>query len=95
MVVGTCRVTLYIPGGGSLKEKRLVLRRIKDRVRNKFNVSISEVDDCDLWQRSTLGIATVSKDKVFANQVISSVLGMIETNGDISVIDVETDFEVI
>ncbi|HVP57357.1 MAG TPA: DUF503 domain-containing protein [bacterium] len=95
MVVGTCKVTLYIPDGGSLKEKRLVLRRIKDRVRNKFNVSVAEVDDCDLWQRSTLGIATVSKDKVFANQVISSVLGAIEANGDISVINVETEFEVI
>jgi len=95
LVVGTCKVTLYIPDGGSLKEKRLVLRRIKDRVRNKFNVSVAEVDDCDLWQRSTLGIATVSKDKVFANQVISSVLGAIEANGDISVINVETEFEVI
>jgi uncharacterized protein len=58
-------------------------------------VSIAEVDDGDLWQRSTLGIAIVSKDKVFANQVISSVLGMIEANGGTSVIDVQTDFEVI
>ena len=95
MVVGTCKVTLFIPDGGSLKEKRLVLRRIKDRVRNKFNVSIAEVDDCDLWQRSTLGVAIVSKDSTFANQVISSVVGMIEANHDISVIDIQTDFEVI
>jgi hypothetical protein len=95
LVVGTCKVTLYIPGGGSLKEKRMVLRRIKDRVRNKFNVSISEVDDGDLWQRSTLGVAVVSKDQVFANQVISAVVGMLESNGDTSVIDIQTDFEVI
>ena len=95
MVVGTCKITLYIPGGGSLKEKRQVLRRIKDRVRNKFNVSIAEVDDCDLWQRSTLGIAAVSKDQVFANQVISAVVGLLESNGDTSVIDVQTEFEVI
>lgn len=95
VVIGTCRIALHIPGGGSLKDKREVLRRIKDRVRNKFNVSIAEVGDCDLWQRSTLGIATVSKDSRFANQVISKVVGMIEGNGDISVISVETDFEVI
>lgn len=95
MVIGSCKVTLHIPDGGSLKAKRQVLRRIKDRVRNKFNVSIAEVDDCDLWQRSTLGVAMVSKDSKFANQVISGVLSLIETDGNISVIDVETDFEVI
>ncbi len=94
MVVGTCRITLHIPDGGSLKAKRLVLRRLKDKVKNKFNVAIAEVDDCDLWQRSTLGIATVSKDSKFANQVISNVVGLIESDRDISVIDVETDFEV-
>lgn len=95
MVIGTCKVILHIPHGGSLKAKREVLRRLKDRVKNKFNVSIAEVDDCDLWQRSTLGIAVVSKDSKFANQVISNVVGLIESNGDISLIDVETDFEVI
>ena len=95
MVIGSCKLTLHIPDGGSLKAKRQVLRRIKDRVKNKFNVSIAEVDDCDLWQRSTLGVATVSKDKTFANQVISGVVRLIESDGEISVIDVETDFEVI
>ncbi|MFH1220725.1 MAG: DUF503 domain-containing protein [Candidatus Eisenbacteria bacterium] len=95
MVIGTCKLTLHIPDGGSLKAKRSVLRRLKDRVKNKFNVSIAEVGDCDLWQRSTLGIATVSKDSVFANQVISNVVSLIESDVDISVIDIQTDFEVI
>ena len=95
MVVGTCRITLLIPAGGSLKEKRMVLRRIKDRVRNKFNVSIAEVGDGDLWQRSILGVATVSNDSKFANQVISGVVSTIESDGTISVIDIQTDFEVI
>jgi uncharacterized protein YlxP (DUF503 family) len=95
LVVGTCRITLHIPAGGSLKEKRMVLRRIKDRVRNKFNVSIAEVGDGDLWQRSILGVATVSNDSKFANQVISGVVSTIESDGTISVIDIQTDFEVI
>jgi hypothetical protein len=95
LVIGTCKLTLHIPDGGSLKAKRSVLRRLKDRVKNKFNVSIAEVGDCDLWQRSTLGIATVSKDSVFANQVISNVVSLIESDVDISVIDIQTDFEVI
>ncbi len=91
MVVGTCLVSLHIPNSGSLKAKRLVLRRLKDRVRNKFNVSIAEVDGFDLWQRTTLGIAVVSKDRRFADKVISSVVGLIESDTSISVIGVETD----
>jgi uncharacterized protein YlxP (DUF503 family) len=91
LVVGTCLVSLHIPNSGSLKAKRLVLRRLKDRVRNKFNVSIAEVDGFDLWQRTTLGIAVVSKDRRFADKVISSVVGVIESDTSISVIGVETD----
>jgi hypothetical protein len=91
LVVGTCLVSLHIPNSGSLKAKRLVLRRLKDRVRNKFNVSIAEVDGFDLWQRTTLGIAVVSRDRRFADKVISSVVGLIESDTSISVIGVETD----
>jgi uncharacterized protein YlxP (DUF503 family) len=91
LIVGTCLVSLHIPDSGSLKAKRFVLRRLKDRVRNKFNVSIAEIDDFDLWQRSTLGIAVVSKDVQFANRVISNVIRLIESDGNLSVIDIQTD----
>ncbi len=91
MVVGTCTISLHIPESGSLKSKRWVLRRIKDRVRNKFNVSIAEVGDFDLWQRSTLGVAVVSRDGRFANQVISKVIDLIESDGNALVLDIQTD----
>ena len=91
MVVGTCRVSLHIPDSGSLKAKRFALRRLKDRVRNKFNVSVAEVDDFDLWQRATIGVAVVANEGQFADQVIANVLGMIERDGNIVVIDIETD----
>ena len=91
MVVGTCTISLHIPESGSLKSKRWVLRRIKDRVRNKFNVSIAEIDDFDLWQRATLGVAVVSKDGRFANQVISKVIDLIESDGNAQVIDIHTE----
>lgn len=91
MVVGTCTISLHIPESGSLKSKRWVLRRIKDRVRNKFNASIAEVDDFDLWQRATLGIAVVSKDGRFANSVISKIIDLIESDGNAHVIDIKTD----
>ena len=91
MIVGTCRVVLHIPDSGSLKAKRFVLRGLKDRIRNKFNVSVAEVDDCDLWQRSTIAVAVVSKDGQFADRVISNVLRMIESDRNVNVIEVETD----
>jgi uncharacterized protein YlxP (DUF503 family) len=91
VVVGTCTISLHIPESGSLKSKRWVLRRIKDRVRNKFNVSIAEIDDFDLWQRATLGVAVVSKDGRFANQVISKVIDLVQSDGNAQVIDIQTD----
>jgi uncharacterized protein YlxP (DUF503 family) len=91
LVVGTCTISLHIPESGSLKSKRWVLRRIKDRVRNKFNVSIAEIDDFDLWQRATLGVAVVSKDGRFADQVIAKVIDLIESDGNAQVIDIQTD----
>lgn len=90
MVVYTCLVSLHIPDSGSLKAKRLVLRRLKDRIKNKFNVSVAEVDDFDLWQRTTLGIAVVSRDTYFGQQVISNVINLIEADRSVSVINIQT-----
>ncbi len=63
---------------------------MKDRIRNKFNVSVAEVDDLDLWQRATLGVAVVSKDGYFGQQVISNVIGLIEAERNVNVIDIQT-----
>jgi uncharacterized protein YlxP (DUF503 family) len=60
MVIGTCTIELHIPGNGSLKGKRRVTKSIIARVYNKFNVSIAEVGNQDLWQSATLGVACVS-----------------------------------
>jgi uncharacterized protein YlxP (DUF503 family) len=91
LVVGTCTVSLHIPGSGSLKSKRLVLKGLKDRIRHKFNVSVAEVDHFDLWQRSTIAVAVVSRDGQFADQVIAKVINLIESDGRISVMDIQTD----
>lgn len=91
MVVGTCTISLHIPESGSLKSKRWVLRRLKDRIRHKFNVSVAEVDDFDLWQRATLGVAVVSGDGRFANRVISKVIDLVQSDGNALIIDIHTD----
>jgi len=91
LLVGTCTVSFHIPGSGSLKSKRLVLKSLKDRIRHKFNVSVAEVDHFDLWQRSTIAVAVVSRDGRFADRVIAKVLDLIELEADINVIDIHTD----
>ena len=73
MHVGICTIRLRIPENGSLKDKRRVLKSIITRVRNKFNVSVAEIENNDNWQLATLGISCVSNDKRHANEVISKV----------------------
>ena len=87
MNVGVCKVTLRLPENQSLKGKRRVVRSLCSRVRNKFNVSIAEVGDNDLWQLATLGIVCTGNEAVHVAQVLDSVVDFIERNGE--------DFEIV
>ena len=79
MVVGVLRLTLFIPENHSLKGKRQVLRAIKARVRQKFNVSIAESGDHDLWQRAELGICQVGVDRAFVDSALRQVVNFIDS----------------
>jgi len=81
MVVGVLRLTLFIPENHSLKGKRQVLRAIKARVRNKFNVSIAESDDHELWQRAELGICQVGSSRAFVDSALREVVNYIDSMG--------------
>ena len=74
MTVGIARITLFVPESHSLKEKRMVLRRVKDRVRSKFNAAIAEVDDNDVWQRGVVGLALVGNDRRFVESALDEVV---------------------
>lgn len=78
MIVGACRVVLFLPESHSLKEKRHVIKSILARVHNQFNVSAAEVEEQDLWQRAVLGVAVVTNDTHHANEVLSSVVNFIQ-----------------
>ncbi len=91
MVIGTCCVQLYLPESGSLKSKRQFLKSIKDKVRNKFNVSIAEIKDNDLWQRATLGISTVANDRRFTNEILSKVVKQIQSENGVEVLDYQIE----
>ena len=88
MHVGMCQIRFRLPENMSLKGKRRVLKSITARVRNKFNVSVAEVDDHDLWQLATLGISCVSNDKRHANEVLSKVVDFItESRFEVEILD--------
>ena len=70
MLVGLARFDLRIPGSGSLKEKRHVVKGLTAGIRQKFNVSVAEVDHHDLWQRSRLTVACVAREYREAEQLL-------------------------
>jgi len=74
MTVGLARITLFIPDSHSLKEKRVVVRRVKDRVRSKFNAAVAEVDGHDLWQRAVLGLALLGNDRRFVESALDETV---------------------
>ncbi len=78
MVVGVLRLTLLLPENHSLKGKRAVLRKIKGRVSNEFNVSIAECEGQDLWQRTVLGISQVGSDKSYVDGTLRHVVRFID-----------------
>ena len=73
-------VELHLPDVESLKDKRHVLKGLKQKVRARFEVAVAEVDHQDMWQRATLAVAYVSDDSRHANEVISKALDLIEAN---------------
>lgn len=87
MKIGICVVDLYFPGKSSLKGKRQVLRSIKDRIKNRFNVSVAELEDHDKWQRTKLGIVTISNDNQHANSTLTGVMNFIEGFCEAQVLD--------
>ncbi len=77
MTIALLSIELFLPGARSLKDKRMVLRRVKDRL-GKFNVAVSEVEHHDLWQRAGLGIVTIATDQVHVERELAAVADEIE-----------------
>ncbi len=90
MNVGVCKVKLQIPENQSLKGKRRVIASMCQRIRNRFGVSVAEVDDNDSWQMATLGVACVSSSVRHADEILDNVIAYIENSReDVVVVDVE------
>lgn len=91
MVVAVLHLLLYIPEAFSLKEKRRVLRQAIDQIRQRFNVSVCEVDHLDAWQRAKLAIACVARSNAEAHEVLNKVLNFVECDPRVEVGSVEME----
>lgn len=87
MIVGILTIEIHISETHSLKEKRFILKSLKDRIRNKFNVSIAEIDANDLWQRCVLGVACIANETKIINQILDRVKNTILNTPTVELID--------
>jgi len=94
MIVGVLRLTLHLPAPGSLKSKRHLVRSAIDRVKAKFNVSIAEVAENDLWQKSVIGVAAVGNDRVFVEETLGRVASFVESMHGGQILVTARDMEV-
>lgn len=78
MFVGVARLSLHVAESGSLKGKRQVLRKVIERVKARYNVSIAEVEDQDLWQRATLALAVIGGERRHVDEQVEKILHYVE-----------------
>ena len=76
MVIGVMTLEFHLPSCQSLKSKRYIVESLKDRLFNKFNVSVAEIEYQNLWQRTRIAVVTVSGDKRFAHAVLSNAMDL-------------------
>jgi hypothetical protein len=91
MVIGLLTLDLHFPGARSLKDKRQALRSLETRIRNRFNVSVAEVEHQDLWQRARLAVVSVNTDHTHLESTLDSVAGEAHNAREIQVLDQQTE----
>jgi uncharacterized protein len=92
MSVALCRLTLRLPENGSLKGKRQVVKSIQQRLHNRFNVSVAEVEHNEAWQLAGIHIAVVSNSASHASEVLSRAVSYIEElRLDVEIIEEDTE----
>jgi uncharacterized protein YlxP (DUF503 family) len=89
--VGVLRLTFHVPHARSLKDKRRVILKFRDRIRSRFDVSVAEVDAQDKLQRAVFGVSVVSSDAAVCDSVLEQVAHVAETQEDAVLTDRATE----
>ena len=87
MIVGTLKIRLVLRESHNLKDKRRVLKSLKDTLSNKFNISVAETDEQDVWQTAELGVAAVGTDSQFVQSVLTTVVNYVRFFGGVELVD--------
>ncbi|MBI1798861.1 MAG: DUF503 domain-containing protein [Candidatus Eisenbacteria bacterium] len=87
MFVGIVRIELHLPASTSLKDKRSVLRSLKERIRERVKASVAEVDHQDLWQRAAIGVAVVSGESRQVDERLQAVRSLVHSTHGAVLID--------
>ena len=94
MHTGTCKIELYLPMNQNLKGKRRIVKSLSEQIRSRFNVSVSEIENNELWKIATIGIAIISNKIIVLNQTFDQIFSFIESsNHDLNIIS--HDIEII
>lgn len=91
MEVGILQFTIRLRGSHSLKEKRHVMKSIKEKLRARFNVSVAEVDDHDLWQKGTIGVVACGNDAAVLRSLLDKIVMMIRLHPTAELIDQQVE----
>ena len=92
MVLAYALFDLHLPGCRGLKEKRMIVKSLKSRIRNEFEVSAAEVGSQDLLQRASLGVAAVGVDQPPLDALLQRILRFVESNLDGEILDYRNEF---
>jgi len=91
VIVGTLKLRLVLRESHSLKDKRRVIKSLKDTLSNKFNISVAETDEQDVWQTAEVGIAAVGTDGSFVQSVLTSVVNYVRFFGGVELVDAQQE----
>ena len=91
MAVAVVYLRLSLPGAHSLKDKRRILKSLKERLRRRFNVSVAEMDYHDVWQSARLGVSTISPDGAFADATVAKVAHYVGSDPRLALVDYEVE----
>jgi uncharacterized protein YlxP (DUF503 family) len=92
MIVGVLTIELVLYASSSLKEKRFVVKSIKDKLKNKFNIAVAEIDYLDKWQRAKIGIVTIGNDYSHVEQSIQKVFDYLDDWNEFEIVNHNFDY---
>jgi uncharacterized protein YlxP (DUF503 family) len=92
MNIALMQVEFFLADSHSLKEKRMILKSLKDRIHNSFNVSVAEINDCEKWQRATLAFSTIGNSRKYLDKSLGHLVEFLRKQRSLEIIDYQTEF---